>query len=153
MSAMLWKRIQQFLGITADGIPGNQTARAVASGLGIDSAAPADIPSGATIDPRSTANIATLRPEVRMKAREWLLKCLGAGINVKQADVGPRVTRPGIGHLRPRCAASFGIQCRLFLIGAGFAATQRREDGDRSADEEAEHATLRHRLEALRGVG
>ena len=35
------------------------------------------------IDPRSAANIATLIPAAQAKAREWLLKCLEAGINVK----------------------------------------------------------------------
>jgi len=83
MSATLWTRIQEFLGIPADGVPGNQTAQAVASRLGIDAATPAAIPSSATIDPRSAANIATLSPEAQAKAREWLLKCLAAGINVK----------------------------------------------------------------------
>ena len=83
MSATLWTRIQEFLGITADGIPGNQTALALAARLGIDAATPAAIASSATIDPRSEANIATLRPEAQIKAREWLLKCLEAGIKVK----------------------------------------------------------------------
>ncbi len=83
MSAMLWTRIQEFLGITADGVPGNQTAQAVAVRLGIDAASPASNPSSATIDPRSAGNIATLKPEAQIKAREWLLKCLEAGINVK----------------------------------------------------------------------
>ncbi len=35
------------------------------------------------IDPRSAGNIATLRKDAQGKAREWLLKCLEAGINVK----------------------------------------------------------------------
>ena len=35
------------------------------------------------IDPRSAGNIATLIPAAQTKAREWLLKCLEAGINVK----------------------------------------------------------------------
>jgi peptidoglycan L-alanyl-D-glutamate endopeptidase CwlK len=83
MSAVLWRRIQEFLGIPADGVPGNQTALAVASRLGIDAAAPAAISSIVTIDPRSAANIATLTPDAQVKAREWLLKCLEAGINVK----------------------------------------------------------------------
>ena len=68
-----------------------------------------------TIDSRSAANIATLTPNAQQKAREWLLKCLEAGINVKiicgnrtyqeQAELyakgrttkGPKVTnaRPG----------------------------------------------------------
>ena len=83
MSAMLWTKIQKSLGITADGIPGDQTARAVAARLGIVTATPASAPSGVIIDPRSYANIATLRPDAQDKAREWLLKCLEAGINVK----------------------------------------------------------------------
>lgn len=81
MSATLWKKIQKFLGITADGIPGDKTAHAVADRLGIVAATPA--PSGVIIDPRSAANIATLRPDAQVKAREWLLKCREAGINVK----------------------------------------------------------------------
>ena len=84
MSASLWARIQKSLGITADGIPGPRTAQAVAAKLGIDSPTPAaTVPTGGTIDPRSAANIATLRTDAQAKAREWLLKCLEAGINVK----------------------------------------------------------------------
>ena len=83
MSMTLWTRIQKFLGITADGVPGNQTAQAVAARLGIDAATPTTVPSDGTIDPRSAANIATLRPDAQIKAREWLLKCLEVGINVK----------------------------------------------------------------------
>ena len=79
MSASLWARIQAFVGVAADGIPGNVTAEAVAKKLGIDTATPRP----ATIDPRSAANIATLTPYAQTKAREWLLKCLEAGINVK----------------------------------------------------------------------
>ena len=70
--------------MAADGNPGNLTAEAVAKKLGIDTSTPRPAPSGpATIDPRSAANIATLRPYAQAKAREWLLKCLEAGINVK----------------------------------------------------------------------
>jgi peptidoglycan L-alanyl-D-glutamate endopeptidase CwlK len=83
MSATHWTRIQKFLGITADGVPGNQTAQAVASRLGNDAATPAAIPSSAIIDPRSEANIATLAPSAQAKAREWLAKCRAEGINVK----------------------------------------------------------------------
>ena len=84
MSMALWKKIQAFVGVTADGIPGNITAEAVAKKLGIDTATPCTAPSGpATIDVRSAANIATLRPDTQQKAREWLLKCLEAGIDVK----------------------------------------------------------------------
>jgi len=84
MSTALWAKIQAFVGVTADGIPGNITAEAVAKKLGIDTTTPCTAPSGpATIDPRSAANIATLRKDAQSKAREWLLKCLDAGINVK----------------------------------------------------------------------
>jgi len=85
MSATLWVAIQQSLGITADGIPGPRTAQAVATKFGIETSTPAaPVPTGGgTIDPRSAANIATLRPDAQTKAREWLLKCLEAGINVK----------------------------------------------------------------------
>ena len=85
MSANLWITIQESLGITADGIPGPRTAQAVAAKLGIDAAtaAPAPVPTGGTIDPRSATNIATLRKDTQAKAREWLQKCLDAGINVK----------------------------------------------------------------------
>jgi peptidoglycan L-alanyl-D-glutamate endopeptidase CwlK len=88
MSATLWTRIQQSLGITADGIPGPGTAQAVAAKLGITINTPvstpvAPVPFGGTIDPRSAGNIATLRKDAQAKAREWLLKCLEAGINVK----------------------------------------------------------------------
>lgn len=83
MSATLWTRIQKFLGIKADGVPGNQTAQSVASRLGIDATTAAVIPSRATMDPRSEANIATLVPSAQAKAREWLAKCRAEGINVK----------------------------------------------------------------------
>ena len=84
MSATLWTRIQQSLGITADGIPGPRTAQAVAAKLGIDTSTPAaSVPTSGTIDSRSAGNIATLRKDAQAKAREWLLKCLEAGINVK----------------------------------------------------------------------
>jgi len=84
MSTALWAKIQTFVGVTADGIPGNLTAEAVAKRLGLDTSTPAPSPSGsAVIDPRSAANIATLRPDAQTKAHEWLLKCLEAGINVK----------------------------------------------------------------------
>ncbi len=62
MSKALWKRIQSFLGIAADGIPGPQTAGAVA-------AAWAQRP-GPTFDARSEKNIATLVPAAQAKARE-----------------------------------------------------------------------------------
>ena len=87
MSTALWAKIQAFVGVTADGIPGNITAEAVAKKLGIDTSTPRPAPSApsgpATIDVRSAANIATLRKDAQAKAREWLLKCLDAGINVK----------------------------------------------------------------------
>jgi len=84
MSASLWATIQQSLGITADGIPGPRTAQAVAAKLGIDTTTPAaPVPTGGTIDQRSAGNISTLRKDAQGKAREWLLKCLEAGINVK----------------------------------------------------------------------
>jgi len=84
MSVTLWTRIQQSLGITADGIPGPRTAQAVAAKLGIDTTTPAaPVPTGGTIDSRSAGNIVTLRKDAQAKAREWLLKCLEAGINVK----------------------------------------------------------------------
>jgi len=84
MSTALWKKIQTFVGVAADGIPGDITAEAVANRLGIVKASLLPVPSGpATIDPRSAANIATLTPAAQSKAREWLLKCLETGINVK----------------------------------------------------------------------
>jgi peptidoglycan L-alanyl-D-glutamate endopeptidase CwlK len=83
MSASLWTRIQESLGINADGIPGPRTAQAVATRLGLDTATPAPVPSGGSIDSRSAGNIVTLRKDAQAKAREWLLKCLDAGINVK----------------------------------------------------------------------
>ena len=88
MSASLWIAIQQSLGITADGIPGPRTAQAVAAKLGIAITTPASTPAapaptGGGIDSRSAGNIAALRKDAQGKAREWLLKCLGAGVNVK----------------------------------------------------------------------
>ncbi len=87
MSTALWKEIQAFVGVTADGIPGNITAEAIAKKLGIETSTPRPAPSSpsgpANIDLRSAANIATLTPAAQTKAREWLLKCLEAAINVK----------------------------------------------------------------------
>ena len=116
MSATLWITIQESLGITADGIPGPRTAQAVAARLCLDVAAPVPVQTGSTFDPRSEANIATLRNDTQAKAREWLLKCLEAGINVKvicgtrtyqeQVELyakgrttrGPKVTNAGPGY-------------------------------------------------------
>ena len=108
MSRALWKKIQSFLGIAADGVPGDQTANAVATKLGI-------VQPLSTFDARSEKNIATLVPPAQAKAREWLTRCRAEGINVKvicglrtyaeQAELyakgrtapGPKVTnaRPG----------------------------------------------------------
>jgi peptidoglycan L-alanyl-D-glutamate endopeptidase CwlK len=76
MSAALWKKIQSVLGITADGVPGDQTANAVAAKFGLISQVP-------IFDSRSEANIATLVPGAQAKAREWLVRCRAEGINVK----------------------------------------------------------------------
>ena len=76
MSKALWKKIQSLLGIAADGIPGNQTANAVATKLGLNAPPPA-------FDARSEKNIATLLPAAQAKAREWLTRCRAEGINVK----------------------------------------------------------------------
>ena len=76
MSKDLWKKIQSFLGIAVDGIPGKQTANAVATKLGI-------IVPTSTFDSRSERNIATLVPRAQAKAREWLARCRAEGINVK----------------------------------------------------------------------
>ena len=101
MSAALWKKIQAFVGVTPDGIPGNITAEAVARKLGIDKPAPRPTLSGpATIDVRSAANIATLRPDAQAKAREWLLKCLEAGVSVK-VIFGTRTNQEQAAHYRP----------------------------------------------------
>ena len=79
MSAALWKKIQGFVDVTADGIPGPITARAVADRLGIGKPAPGT----PRFDPRSERNIATLEPRARTVARDWLARCLAEGINVK----------------------------------------------------------------------
>ena len=85
MSASLWATIQQSLGITADGIPGPRTAQAVAAKLGIVGKlpAPVPVPGNLVFDHRSETNIATLLPAAQSKARQWLRKCLDAGINVR----------------------------------------------------------------------
>ncbi len=84
MSALLWTRIQQSLGIATDGIPGPRTAQAVAEKLGIAAAAtPAPVQSNGISDSRSEANISTLRKDTQIKAREWLAACRTEGINVK----------------------------------------------------------------------
>ena len=131
MSTALWAKIQTFVGVAADGIPGNLTAEAVAKRLGLDTSTPAPSPSGsAVIDPRSAANIATLRPDAQAKAREWLLKCLDAGINVKvicgtrtyqeqtalyakgRTTEGPKVTNAPAGY----SWHNFGVGWDLSLI-------------------------------------
>ena len=83
MSVALWKEIQAFVGVKADGIPGDVTAAAVAAKLGIEKATPVPASSDIVPDSRSAANIATLQPRAQAKAREWLAKCLAEGINVK----------------------------------------------------------------------
>ena len=80
MSNSLWADIQRDLGITADGIPGPRTAQAVANRLGIGKQAPMPAVVDGVIDERSATNIATLRKDAQVKAREWLIKCLDAGI-------------------------------------------------------------------------
>ena len=79
MSVSLWKQIQSFVGVVADGVPGNLTAQAIARKLGVEPPAEAT----QVLDSRSEKNIVTLVPSAQIKAREWLIKCLGAGINVK----------------------------------------------------------------------
>jgi len=81
MSTSLWKQIQVFVGVAADGIPGNATAEAIANKLGITTAPP--VSADATFDARSEENIATLIPRAREAARQWLGRCLAEGIIVK----------------------------------------------------------------------
>lgn len=76
MSTALWKEIQSFVGVIADGIPGPITAGAVAAKLGLTRPDP-------TFDARSEKNIATLVPRAQAKAREWLTRCRAEGIAVK----------------------------------------------------------------------
>jgi len=83
MSKTIWKKIQAFVGVTADGIPGPVTANAIADRLGLGTPKPAPGPKTTEFDERSEKNLATLVPNAQRKAREWLRKCLEAGINVK----------------------------------------------------------------------
>jgi len=83
MSKTIWKKIQAFVGVTADGIPGPITANAVADRLGLGTPKPAPKQATAEFDPRSEKNLATLVPNAQRKAHEWLRKCLEVGINVK----------------------------------------------------------------------
>ena len=83
MSKTLWKKIQAFVGVGADGIPGPITAGAIADRLGIGDPKPATKAEKMEFDSRSEKNIATLTPHAQRKAREWLRKCLEAGINVR----------------------------------------------------------------------
>ena len=83
MSKTIWKKIQAFVGVTADGIPGPITANAVADRLGLGTPKPAPKQATAEFDPRSEKNLATLSPNAQRKARKWLRKCREAGINVK----------------------------------------------------------------------
>jgi len=116
MNTALWKKIQSFVGVAADGIPGDITAAAVAAKLGIVVETPAHVPGNMVFDHRSETNIATLLPAAQAKARQWLRKCLNAGINVRiicgnrtyqeQAELyakgrtapGPVVTNAGPGY-------------------------------------------------------
>jgi peptidoglycan L-alanyl-D-glutamate endopeptidase CwlK len=84
MSKTTWKKIQAFVGVPADGIPGTITAGAIADRLGIGTPKPAPKPPETPeFDSRSEKNLATLTTHAQRKAREWLRKCLEAGINVK----------------------------------------------------------------------
>ena len=83
MGKTLWKKIQAFVGVAADGIPGPITAGAIADRLGIGTPKPAPKPPTIEFDKRSEKNLATLVPNARRKARAWLRKCREAGINVK----------------------------------------------------------------------
>ena len=83
MNTALWKKIQSFVGVAADGIPGDITAAAVATKLGIVVEAPSPVPGNMVFDHRSETNIATLRKDAQAKARQWLRECHDAGINVK----------------------------------------------------------------------
>lgn len=83
MSKTIWKKIQAFVGVTADGIPGPITANAIADRLGLGTPQPAPAPETTEFDERSEKNLATLVPNAQRKAREWLRKCLEAGINVR----------------------------------------------------------------------
>jgi len=83
MSKTLWKKIQAFLGVAADGIPGPITAGAIADRLGIGTPKPAPNPPATEFDKRSEKNLATLVPNAQRKARAWLRKCHESGINVK----------------------------------------------------------------------
>jgi len=83
MNTALWKKIQSFVGVAADGIPGDITAAAVAAKLGIVVETPAPVPGNMVFDNRSETNIATLLPAAQAMARQWLRKCLDAGINVR----------------------------------------------------------------------
>lgn len=116
MSTTLWKAIQASLGINADGIPGPETAAAVAAKLGIATAPATPVAAGATFDPRSEKNIVTLIPPAREAARQWLARCLAEGISVKvicglrtyqeqeelyaqgRTKPGPRVTNARAGY-------------------------------------------------------
>ena len=79
MSKATWRKIQAFVGVTADGIPGPVTARTIADRLGIGKAKV----QAKRFDSRSEKNIATLASEAQAKAREWLRRCRDEGINVK----------------------------------------------------------------------
>ena len=83
MSKMLWKKIQAFVGVTSDGIPGPITAGAIADRLGFGTPKPTPNPGTSEFDSRSEKNLATLVPNAQRKAREWLRNCREAGINVK----------------------------------------------------------------------
>ena len=69
MSKTLWKKIQAFVRVTADGIPGPITAGAISDRLGIGTPKPAPKPVTAEFDERSEKNLATLVPNARRKAR------------------------------------------------------------------------------------
>ena len=79
MSTALWKEIQSFVGIAADGIPGPTRRRTRSQPSSGSRSAPA--PRRSTRAPRRTSP-PWCRPR-QAKAREWLARCRAEGINVK----------------------------------------------------------------------
>jgi peptidoglycan L-alanyl-D-glutamate endopeptidase CwlK len=76
------RAVQTKLGVTVDGNPGPQTWLAIYRQLVGDLLKPSAV-EGATADPRSEQNIATLLPEVRPLARALIESAAAVGICIK----------------------------------------------------------------------
>lgn len=112
-----WKAIQRRVGVDADGIPGSNTASAIAAALGVEIQPPPDL---TTFDDRTEKNLATLLPGPQDAARRFMAAAIQAmsphGVDVRiisgtrtyaeqdalyakgRTKPGPRVTNARAGY-------------------------------------------------------